>query len=149
MLLVGVPLVYAAFTGSSAERRQVSKTQYEALVRSAWADVQRAFRATDVRPSLLAERVAAAQETLRTAADRLAGVIPPRELRGENLVIAQALEEYADDLEEVRQAAVAGNARRIAAFNERLAGNRALARIAEAAEEMQSKGYDLGPIAEE
>lgn len=118
-------------------------------MRSAWADVQRAFRATDVRPSLLAERVAAAQETLRTAADRLAGVIPPREVRGENLVIAQALEEYADDLEEVRQAAVAGNARRIAAFNERLAGNRALARIAEAAEEMQSKGYDLGPIAEE
>jgi hypothetical protein len=150
-LLVAVPLAYRSVTSADErERRTVSKTQYEQLVRSSYARVQRAFRATDVPVPRLAQRVAAAQEALRAAADRLDAVVPPAEVRAEHTVIVDGLREYADDLEEVRLAAIAGDTQRIAAFNRRVGRNPAVTRIAEAAESMlYEKGYDIGPIAED
>ena len=111
--------------------------------------MREAFRATDVGPVLLAARVAAAQKELRRASKRLSGLAPPKDVRDENLVLAAALEEYADDLEEVRQAAVAGNTQRIAAFSAKVSSNPAIMKIVEAVEEMTLKGYDLGRLAED
>jgi phage terminase small subunit len=111
--------------------------------------VRAAFRATDVKPALLAARVAAAQKELREAAKKLGDLVPPKEVRDENLVLAAALEEYADDLEEVRQAAVAGNAQRIAAFSANVSRNPAIKKIVGAVEVMTEKGYDLGRLAED
>ena len=54
---------------------------------------------------------------------------------------------YADDLDQLRAAATKGDMHAIEAFNERIAKNEAVKQIAEAAEEMKFKGYDLGQIA--
>lgn len=149
LIIIGGALVNRASNSSDPQPRRVSKAQYERAVRSAYAGVREAFRATDVGPALLATRVAAAQKELREASKRLNGLSPPKEVRDENLVLAAALNEYADDLEEVRQAAVAGNAQRIAAFSAKVSMNPAIKKIVEVVEEMTLKGYDLGRLAED
>jgi phage terminase small subunit len=149
LIIIGGTLINRTSDGSDEQPRPVSKTEYELAVHSAYAGVREAFRATDVRPAFLAARVAAAQDELRKAAKKLGDLAPPKEIRDENLVLAAALEEYADDLEEVRQAAAAGNAQRIAAFSANVSRNPAIKKIVEAAEEMTRKGYDLGRLAED
>jgi phage terminase small subunit len=149
LIIIGGALVNRAFNASDGQPHRVSKALYEQAVRSAYAGVRRAFRATDVRPDLLAARVAAAQKELRHASKTLGGLAPPKEVRDENVVLAAALAEYADDLEVVRDAAVAGNAQRIAAFRASVSRNPAIKKIVKAVEEMTRKGYDLGRLAED
>ena len=148
LIIIGGALINHASSGSDEQRRRVSKAEYEQAVRTAYAGVREAFRATDVGPAVLAARVAAAQNELREASKSLDSLQPPKKVRDENLVLAAALADYADDLEEVRQAAVAGNAQRIAAFSARVSTNPAIKKIVEAVEEMTLKGYDLGRLAE-
>ena len=59
------------------------------------------------------------------------------------------MREYAADLDELLGAAKAHNEAAVAAFNARVPGNDAIEHIAEAAEEIRNKGYDLGPIAKD
>ena len=59
------------------------------------------------------------------------------------------LRAYAERLDEVRAAAARRDRAAIDRFNLALADDRAVARVAEAAEEMTFMGYDLGRIAEE
>lgn len=146
LVIVASALIYREAAAPAEPARPVSKAQYELALQAVYADVQNAFRATNVAPSLLAARVAAAQKELRRAAQRLEALQPPRAVRGENLVIAAALEEYAADLESVRLAAASGNAQRIAEFSANISNNLAIRKIAEAAEEMRLKGYDVGRI---
>jgi prephenate dehydrogenase len=140
--------VTGVLTACGEER--FSKPEYERLVRSSYADVQRAFRATNV-PSLelLGRRVAAAQAALRRSADRLEDAEPPTEVEEENEELVEGLRDYAEQLDELRAAVARGDRAAIRRFNSSLANNEAIERIAEAAEEMKREGYDLGPIAEE
>ena len=140
-------LVAVALAGCGGEAR-LSKREYEQKVRTVYAGVQEAFRATDVQEGL-GEKVAAAQEELRDAADELDAVEPPSEVARHHEEIVDGLREYAEDLDELRNAIAAGDRERVRAFNENVAGNLAVYQIAEAAEEMKFMGYDLGPIAEE
>ena len=142
-------VVVAAFAvGGCGGETRLSKPEYEQKVRTVYAGVQQAFRATDVRKGL-GEKVAAAQEELRDAADKLDAVEPPSEVARHHDEIVDGLREYAEDLDELRDAIAAGDQDRVRAFNENVAGNLAVYQIAEAAEEMKFKGYDLGPIADE
>jgi soluble cytochrome b562 len=130
---------------------RLSKSEYEQKVRTEYAGVQDAFRATGAafgQPSL-AEKIEEAQAQLREAADALAGVEAPVEVEKENEEIAEGMREYADDLDQLRDAAQKGDLRSIEGFNDRIGKNEAVEQIAEAAEEMKFKGYDLGQIAEE
>jgi hypothetical protein len=150
-LLIPVSM-FVAVTGvlTACSEERLSKPEYEQLVRSSYADVQRAFRATNV-PSLelLGRRVAAAQAELRRSADRLADAEPPAEVEEENEELVEGLRDYAEQLDELRGAIARGDRVAIRRFNSSIANNEAIGRIAEAAEEMKHKGYDLGPIAEE
>jgi vacuolar-type H+-ATPase subunit I/STV1 len=146
-LLLSV-LAVLSLTACGSDR--LSKREYEEKVRSEYADVQEAFAATvRVHGEELTERIEAAQQQLRDAADALEESEPPDEVEEENEEVVEGMKEYADDLDELRDAAAKGDQRAIDAFNDRLAKNEAVAQIAEAAEEMKFKGYDLGPIAEE
>lgn len=64
-------------------------------------------------------------------------------------MLATALEEYADDLEEVRLAAAARDPQRVAAFSANASSNPAIRKIVGAVEQMTEKGYDLGRLAED
>lgn len=138
-----------ALSGCSLGEDRLSKAQYEEHVRTTYAHVQEAFAATDVPGGQLASRLADAQTALRDAAEALEEVEPPKEVEKENEEIVEGMREYAENLDAVRAAAANRDQSAIDDFNARIRDNEAVERIAEAAEEMKFKGYDLGPIAEE
>jgi hypothetical protein len=140
-----------ALAGCNGEgREQLTKAEYEERVRTVYADVQEAFRETDVEDrDELADRVADAQDALRDAAGELDGVDPPDEVDAENAQIAESMSAYADDLDALREAAERGDSASISAFNSRVASNDAIVALMEAAERLRAKGYDVGDIAEE
>jgi chromosome segregation ATPase len=127
-----------------------SKSDYEQRVRSIYADIQEAFQKTNVTSTtLLADRIEAAQGTLRSSADELEEIEPPEQVEEETEELVEGMREYADDLDELHEAAVRGDRAPVEAFTSGVAKNEAVKRMAEAAEEMKFKGYDLGPIADE
>ena len=147
MIAIGASLVLVA---CGEEKERLSKPEYEERVRSVYADVQEAFRQTDVTDQKeLADRVDDAQQALRRAAGELEDVDPPDEVEAENTQIAEAMRTYADDLDGLREAAERGDSTAIANFNSRVATNDAIVAMMEAAERMKFKGYDVGDIAEE
>jgi hypothetical protein len=132
------------------ENDRLSKPAYEEKVRAVYAQVQDAFAATNVtEPGELADRVEAAQDEVREAADELEGITPPAEAEAANAQIAAGLKLYGDELDVLREAAEQGDQRAIDDFNARIANRESIRQIAEAAESLKFKGYDLGPIAEE
>jgi predicted RNA-binding Zn ribbon-like protein len=148
LLTVTVALGALVLAGCGADR--LSKQEYEQEVRSTYAGVQEAFLGLRVDSlEQLAPRLDDAQAALRTAADELEAIEPPAEVVEHNEQIVEGLREYADDLDEARAAARRGDASALEEFNLAIADNPAIAKIAEAAEEMKFMGYDLGPIAEE
>ena len=137
-----------AFAGRHDE--PLSKRAYEEKVWSAYPEVQSAFRQTQgASGTELADRVERAQDTLREAADELEGVKPPVFVAPEHRQLVEGMREYADDLDELRVAIEAGDSAAVERFTAGIPRNRAIQKIAEAAEEMRNEGYDLGPIAEE
>ncbi len=129
---------------------RLSKSDYEQRVRSLYANVREAFRKTNVTSTkLLADRVEEAQGELRSAADDLEEIEPPEKVENETEELVEGMREYADDLDELRNAAERGDEAAIQKFNSGIAQNEAVEQMAEAAEEMKFKGYDLGPIAED
>jgi hypothetical protein len=140
-------LVAASCAGGGDDR--LSKPEYEATVRSAYAEVQEAFRRTDVAVGELPDRIEDAQAQLRDAAGVLEDVEPPEEVEAANDQVASAMRQYADDLDVLRAAAERGDEAAIESFNSRIAHNAAIQLLMEAAESMRAKGYDVGPIAEE
>jgi hypothetical protein len=143
-------LATLVLAGCGGDNR-LSKSEYEQKVRAEYADVQDAFRATGAafgQPGL-AEKIKQAQAQLREAADALDEADAPEKVEKENEEIVEGMREYADDLDQLRDAAEKGDLQSIEGFNDRIAKNDAVEQIAEAAEEMKFKGYDLGQIAEE
>jgi hypothetical protein len=93
-----------------------------------------------------AERVRVAQQELRGAANEFSKLKAPREIEAPSRDIAEGLDAYADDLDRLRDAAAAGDAKRVAAFEHGIPENESVLKIEEAAEEMKAKGYDLGAL---
>jgi predicted nuclease with TOPRIM domain len=135
----------ALLAGCGSEAR-LSKAQYEHRVRSVYENVRQAFQETKVTPAELAPRVKAAQDELRKAAKELEHTRAPQNVEHENDELAEGLRDYADDLDRLRKAAERHDATAVARFNASLASNESVERIAESAEAIVHKGYDLGPI---
>ncbi len=141
-------MVAALLVGCGGEDR-LTKAEYEQKVRSVYAGVQEAFQATAGGQADLADRIERAQKELRNAAADLDESEPPKEVEEQNEQLVDGMREYARDLDELREAAERVDLRAVEKFNDRLPENEAIKRMAEAAEEMKFKGYDLGAIAEE
>jgi hypothetical protein len=144
-----VGLAAALLAGCGGEDR-LTKPEYEQKVRSEYAKVQAAFQATAGAPTKeLAARIGEAQSRLRAAAEALEGVEPPEDVEREHEELVEGMREYAEDLDGLLEGVEKGDATAIETFNESIPRNEAIERMAEAAEEMKFKGYDLGQIAEE
>ena len=141
-------LVGLLIAGCGGDDR-LTKDEYAQKVRAVYGDVQEAFQATNVPQGELAARVEAAQQQLREGADELEDVEPPEDVERAHEELVEGMRRYADDLDRLRNAAEEGDQRTIDDFNARIAQNEAVEQMAEAAEEMKFKGYDLGQIAEE
>jgi hypothetical protein len=143
-------LAAVAVVGCGGQDR-LSKGEYEEKVRSEYADVQKAFQLTGAafgKPDL-AEKIEQAQAELRQMADALDEAEPPAEVEAENQQIIDSMRRYAGSLDRLRNAAERGDLEVIEDATARIADNEAVEQIAEAAERMKFKGYDLGQIAEE
>ena len=145
--VLGAALV--ALPACAGDDEQVTKREYEQLVRSVYADVQGAFQATRVPIGRLPARVEAAQDELREAADALDHVEPPPEVEKENDRLVAGMRAYANQLDPVREAAEERDATGLEELNRTLRDSEAVKEMAEAAEQMKFKGYELGPIAED
>jgi uncharacterized protein YicC (UPF0701 family) len=147
-LALGV-LAAALLTSGCGEER-LTKGAYEQQVQSEYATVQAAFEATrDTSGRRLAARLAAAREALRETAEALEAAEPPKQVQEENEELVEGMRDYAEQLEPLVEAARSGRQGVIDRFNSKLRSNEAVKRMAEAAEEMKFKGYDLGAVAEE
>jgi hypothetical protein len=147
---VVLTLAVALATGCAGEgEERLSKGAYERKVRAVYADIQEAFLETRGRSGQqLAGRIVLAQEALRHGADQLAAVKPPEEVEVHNADLVEGMREYADALDAAAQAA-SRNDRAVLARFRNVSANPGVREMAEAAEEMKHKGYDLGPIAQE
>jgi hypothetical protein len=131
-------------------QERLSKSQYEEKVQLVYADVQQAFRETNVKaPAELVVRVGAAQEQLREAARQLDAVEPPKAVQAANDEIVAGMRAYADDLDGLRDAASLGDRGAIENFTAKIAANEAVRQIAAAAQELELKGYEVGALAGE
>jgi hypothetical protein len=128
---------------------QLSKPAYEREVRSAYADVQTAFSSARPGAGDLGPRLAEAATTLSLAAASLGSIRPPGEVAQEHARLVAGLNAYATDVAALRAAVAAGDERAPAAFNARIPTSEPIELMAEAAEAMTFKGYDLGRIAED
>ena len=147
-VLLAVPVALGGF-GLGGEGG-LSKPEYERTLQAAYADVQRAFRETNVtEPSELAVRVGLAQEQLRDAADALAARDAPATVAVQNDQIVSGLRAYAEELDALRVAAVRGDRGAIENFTAAIGTNAAIVQIATAAMQMELKGYEVGAISGE
>jgi gas vesicle protein len=143
-------LAAVLLAGCSGEEDRLTKSQYEQKVRSVYGGVQAAFESTrDAAGAQLADRIDKAREELLAAAEQLEAVEPPEAVEEENEELVEGMREYAESLEGVRAAAEREDVAAIDQFNLGLDDNEAVEQMAEAAEEMKFKGYDLGRIAQE
>jgi hypothetical protein len=143
-------LVAALVVAGCRHEERLTKDAYEQKVRAEYGNVQQAFQATrGVSAEQLPARVEAAQRALRRAAGELDDIEPPENVEEENDELVEGMRGYADDLDALREAATARDAAAIEEFNREVSDNESVEQMAEAAEEMKHKGYDLGAIAEE
>jgi uncharacterized lipoprotein len=143
-------LALAAVAAACESEKRLSKSEYERVVSVAYAPVQAAFEATrGSTTAVLAGKIAAAQAELRGAAERLEEVEPPEEVEKQNEELVEGMRAYAGDLGRLLAALHNGDTEAVVEFNREIGENKAVEQMAEAAEEMKFKGYDLGPIAEE
>jgi hypothetical protein len=111
---------------------------------------RRAFELVDIPRYLLNSSVLAAivvPLTVLHAADQLAAVTP-EEVEVHNADLVEGMREYADALDASVRAASRNDTAALERFGN-VSTNPGIREMAEAAEEMKHKGYDLGPIAEE
>jgi gas vesicle protein len=143
-------LAAVLLAGCSGEEDRLTKSQYEQKVRSVYSGVQAAFESTrDADGSQLARRIEQAQQELLSAAGELESIEPPAAVEEETEELVEGMREYAESLDGVRAAAERNDSVAIGQFNLGLDDNEAVEQMAEAAEEMKFKGYDLGRIAQE
>ena len=149
--LTAIVLALAALAGCSGgdDEDRLSKPEYETKVRTVYAEIQAAFQGTrGAEGEELADRIVLAQESLRHAADELAAVSPPQEVEAHHADLFDGMREYADALDEAVRAASRNDADALQRF-QNVGNDPGVREMAEAAEEMKLKGYDLGPIADE
>lgn len=140
-------LVYATCTATTPP--QLSQQQYEQKVQTLYAGIQSAFVATrGMEGRELAERIGVAQQALRNASRELLASRPPAGVESENQALAKAMAEYAEALAPAIKAAAARDREALARF-QNVASLGPVREMAEAAEQMKYKGYDLGPIAKD
>lgn len=143
---VGLALLAALASCPRGEVTRLSKPEYERRVQTLYAGIQESFQATrDASGAALAAAIERAQQALRHAAEELEAARPPAEIEAENRELAEAMRQYASDLDPARRAAAAGDDETMARFAD-ASTSPGVRAMAEAAEQMKRKGYELGPL---
>jgi hypothetical protein len=133
--------------GGGGDGTQLTKAQYEQHLATDSQAITKAFQPLSTPPSslsVLASQLKVGQEKLRSAADDLNGVTPPKDVEKDNQALAKGLQTLADELESLRSAA----AKKDPALDQKALNDRkcshALVDARAATDDMRKKGYKLG-----
>jgi hypothetical protein len=95
---------------------------------------------------VLASQLKVGQEKLRSAADDLNGVTPPKDVEKDNQALAKGLQTLADELESLRSAAAKKDPALVQKALNDLKSSHALVDARAATDDMRKKGYKLGGL---
>lgn len=150
ILLVPAVLASAVFiAGRGGNEHALSQRSYEQQMLSIYGNVRNAFAGTTTNIASmrdLSKRVQTAQTELRDAAGQMNALRSPPDVAVQTQGIAVGLDSYARDLDQLRQAADANDAAKVRAFEASIPANESIGRIAEAADQIHGKGYNLGVL---
>ena len=125
----------------------LSKAQYEQHLGADSQAITKAFQPLSTPPSslsVLASELKVGQEKLRSAADDLNGVTPPKDVAKDNQSLVQGLQKLADELESLRSAAAKKDPKLVQKALADLKTSHALVDARNATNDMKKKGYKLG-----
>ena len=125
----------------------LSKAQYEQHLGADSQAITKAFQPLSTPPSslsLLASELKVGQDKLRSAADDLNGVTPPKDVAKDNQSLVQGLQKLADELESLRSAAAKKDPKLVQKALADLKTSHALVDARNATDDMKKKGYKLG-----
>jgi hypothetical protein len=125
----------------------LTKAQYEQHLATDSQAITKAFQPLSTPPSslsVLASQLKVGQEKLRSAADDLNGVTPPKDVKKDNQALAKGLQTLADELESLRSAAAKKDPTLVQKALNELKSSHALVDARAATDDMRKKGYKLG-----
>ena len=125
----------------------LSKAQYEQHLGADSQAITKAFQPLSTPPSslsVLASELKVGQDKLRSAADDLSGVTPPKDVAKDNQSLVQGLQKLADELESLRSAAAKKDPKLVQKALADLKTSHALVDARNATDDMKKKGYKLG-----
>ena len=125
----------------------LTKAQYEQHLATDSQAITKAFQPLSTPPtslSVLASELKVGQEKLRSAADDLNGVTPPKDVEKDNQSLAKGLQTLADELASLRSAAAKKDPALVQKALNELKSSHALVDARAATDDMRKKGYKLG-----
>ena len=125
----------------------LTKAQYEQHLATDSQAITKAFQPLSTPPtslSVLAGELKVGQEKLRSAADDLNGVTPPKDVEKDNQSLAKGLQTLAEELESLRSAAARKDPALVQKALNELKSSHALVDARAATDDMRKKGYKLG-----
>lgn len=144
---LGFALAVAGCGGGGGDGTQLTKAQYEQHLATDSQAITKAFQPLSTPPSslsALASQLKVGQEKLRSAADDLNGVTPPKDVAKDNEALAKGLQTLADELESLRSAAAKKDPTLVQKALNDLKSSHALVDARAATDDMRKKGYKLG-----
>jgi hypothetical protein len=125
---------------------RLSKSQYEQHFRSDSNAIRKAIEPLAKQPSSLEELVGeleVGETQLRSAANDLDRVNPPKDIDKDNKTLVSSLHQIADELEAVRKAAKENDPQLLQKTIADLRSSHALVDVRDATNDMKKKGYKL------
>jgi hypothetical protein len=146
-IVLALALVAGGCGGSGNGR--LSKTQYEARVQKNGNRIQHAFLPLGSPPRSLQEfarNIKSGQDELRSTADDLASLKPPKEVAPDNRLLVRGLRSLVAKLEPLRRAAATGDQAVFRKAGSAFRNSQPLKEINDATSDMKKKGYKLGTV---
>lgn len=147
--LAAIALALALVAAGCGGGGRLSKAQYQARIQKDAQQIQEGFLPLGQPASSLrgfAKDVGSGQEKLRSVADDLASIKPPKEIDHDNQVLVRGLRKLDSKLEPLRRVAATGNTAAMRKAVRAFRSSRPLQEIQEATEAMKKKGYELGTL---
>ena len=146
-----IGLVVAGCGGGGGGGDRLSKTQYEQHFRSDSRAISEGIKPLTTKPSSLKQLSAELKvgvARLHGAADDLDTIKPPKDIEQDNKTVVKGLNKFADELESFRKAAVKQDVQLLQKTFAELQGSHALVNVRAATNDMKTKGYKLGTLAQ-
>jgi soluble cytochrome b562 len=136
-------------SGGGGSAKPLSKSDYAARVRKDGQDISNVFKPLSQPPSSLkqlADSIKKGEDKLRSVADDLDSVTPPKEVAADNDALVAGLRKLADELEPIRQGAAENNVKKVQKAVNEIQTTHALEDAQKATADMKKKGYDIGEL---